>query len=193
MRGKGRGERDEAHTGLPFSPVEVISSGMGAGVWVLDARSSRIEVAVERLGGFLGLRGQLQRFAGEIEMGPGQPPAGSLTIEASSVRCRSVWCGRQLPGREFFVTVDDPVVTFRSEHVLLVPPDQAWVTGTLARGGHSAPVAFEATVTLDFLCAQAVLDATVAAGWWPAPDLRAPRRRKAKAVFTLHLVFLRQY
>ena len=39
----------------------------------------------------------------------------------------------------------DPVVTFRSEHVLLVPRDQAWVTGTLARGGHSAPVAFEAT------------------------------------------------
>ena len=45
---------------------------------------------------------------------------------------------------------------------------------------------------MDFLCAQAVLDASVAAAWWPAPDLRAPRRREAKAVFTLHLVFLGQ-
>jgi polyisoprenoid-binding protein YceI len=193
MRGR-RSKSEGAHpsTRSALSPVEMISSGTAAGVWLLDCSSSRLEVAVQKFGRFLSLRGQFDRFTAKIEIGPGSPPVASLVVDLSSMRCRTVWCGRRPLGDEFFVTIDDPTVRFRSEHVLLVEPDQAWVIGTLTGGGRSASVAFEAMVTLHFPYDRAVLDVSIVTSCLLPPDWWAPSRRRPKVTFTLHLVFLRR-
>ncbi len=189
---RSKSERVAASSRSASNPVEIISSGAAAGVWLLDPSSSRIEVWAAHVGRFVSLRGQVDRFKGQMEIGRSIPPSGSLTVDASSVRCRKVWRSRGLFGDEFFVTLDDPTVTFRSEHVFLVAPDQVWVIGTLAGGGRSASVAFEATVTLEFPYGCAVVDATIVAPNLALPDESRPRHR-AKATCTMHLVFLRQY
>jgi polyisoprenoid-binding protein YceI len=193
MRGRRyRSERATAGARSGLSPVELISSGTGAGVWLLDSSSSRIQVAVRKFGHLLPLRGQFESVTGMIEIEPGSPARGCLTADVSSLRGQGLWRGRHFGAGASFVTMDDPVVTFRTEHVLLVPPDQTWIIGTLTAGGRRASVAFEATVTLDFPYVRATLDATIVARL-QAPDGPAARRRPATAVCMLHLEFLQQY
>jgi hypothetical protein len=80
MRGRRyRSERATAGGRSGLSPVEVISSGTGAGVWLLDSSSSRIQVAVRKFGHLLPLRGQFESVTGMIEIEPGSPARGCLT------------------------------------------------------------------------------------------------------------------
>jgi hypothetical protein len=61
MRGRRyRSERATAGARLRLSPVEVISSGTGAGVWLLDSSSSRIQAPVRKFGHLLPFRGQFE-------------------------------------------------------------------------------------------------------------------------------------
>jgi polyisoprenoid-binding protein YceI len=193
MRGRRyRSERATAGPRSGLSPVEVISSGTGAGVWLLDSSSSRIQVTFRKFGHLLAVRGQFESVGGMIEIQPGLPAMLSLTVDGSSLRGSSVRRGLHFGADASLVTMDDPLVTFRSEHLLLVPPDQTWIIGTLTAGGRRASVAFEATATVDFPYLRATLDARIVARWRP-PNDSATQRRPGTAVCVLHLEFLQQH
>ena len=127
-----------------------------------------------------------------MEICPDGLVGGSLTVDHGFARCRQARYCELLRSRGSSPWLGQSVLSFRSDHVLLLVPDQAWVMGTVASAGKSASVAVEATVAMDARCTRATLCARILGDWLQGPVERSGRPSRAKTVVTLHLGFVRQ-
>jgi hypothetical protein len=186
---RSREERGTATTASPSSPAEMISSGVAAGTWLLDSGASRVRVSLKRLRGLLGVREQFEFYGGMMEIGPSASVNGCLAVGPGSGQRRRYH--EVAHGGGPHPWLDQVMVTFRSQHVLLLVPDQAWIVGTVTSGGVSASLAFEATVTTKFP-GKVALDARIVGECLQGPAPGGRRRRPAQAVISMHLAFVRQ-
>ncbi|QTZ93120.1 YceI family protein [Streptomyces auratus] len=134
------------HTLNPAQPSTRLSD-LSAGLWVLDATTSSVEIKHKSMWGLATIRAAFTKLSGEGEIGPDGSAHGTLTIEAASILSKQAKLDNHLRSADFFHVERYPTFTFTATGVVADGAGTAKVTGRLTVLGTTRPLSFTARAT----------------------------------------------
>jgi len=124
----------------------VIEPALATGTWRLDPAHTRVTFQVPHFYGLVKIKGQFDRYDGELNLGA--DPAVSLSVDTDSVSTGIAKRDEHLRSKSFFDAAANPKLTFTSSSTLL-SQDKLQITGALKLGTKQVVLDVPATVTAD--------------------------------------------
>ncbi|MFD5393411.1 YceI family protein [Streptomyces sp. NPDC127097] len=122
-------------------------SDLSAGLWVLDATTSSVEIKHKSMWGLATIKAVFTKLSGEGEIDPDGSAHGTLTIEAASILSKQAKLDTHLRSADFFDVERYPTFTFTATGVVTDGAGTAKVTGRLTVLGTTRPLTFTARAT----------------------------------------------